>query len=37
MGASLSPLVTDFPRDSSHFAEKASDPYIEGRLVANDP
>ena len=28
MGASLSPLVTDFPRDSSHFAEKASDPYI---------
>ena len=28
MGASLSPLVTGFPQDSSHFAEKAADPYI---------
>ena len=28
VGASLSPLVIAFPQDSSHFAEKAADPYI---------
>ena len=28
VGASLRPHATAFPQDSSHFAEKASDPYI---------